>query len=970
MITILIPSVSDEKYSAYVLLSDNTLNLVGVDKFYVSDSIDMVITPEDKLVTIHPNRRIGFDGGIESGKFAFKGKKFMMDYDTFAINLEQIDKIQLKIENENKEKVEIDNELTETSGILYINEPNNKSFLKPKPEYPKFASLDTAKVFFDSEKTLDGVYGREVFFDVPPFEIDSTVTSDPAKISFQGKFVSGKIFPEFEEKLKIRPDNSLGFSHETPAEGYDVYESKSTFSGAISMDKSGIKGYGELKHMNATLELEDGTFFPDSLIAKGKGGSMIAGSYEGISTPQMDLPAHRLKWFPGLDSMRLGTISEPFAFYQKQGNLKGELYLTKNGVKGQGDFDILNTLTKSTDFTFKETEMIARGADFTVNSNTGGRALLKGDSVKLNFNFAENYADLQSEDAGKASLEFPYAYYKTSIPNARWDLNAEKIIMKKPESTPLEDSYFYSTRESMDSLSFNGTDAVYDIAKQELEISECALYSSSRWQDFPAVNKLTVLENSKIRQLTNARVVLDAENEYHTITNASIDIISKNRMEGEGFYQFISLGDTFNIKFSKFQWIEPAGEKPYTQATGVVLERENLGLYPGFKYKGDLIMKANKPGLELEGYIKVDLKKQGKLEWIAYKASAEQPEISLDFDKAKSEDGSPLTAGLYYSNYALYSTFLAATKRMDDELFFRPSGNLTFEEEKGEYRIETPAKAKGEQYNGQMYAYNETTGEVKFEGKMNFSNDKRLAMVASGIGVGNADSSTFEIDAFVGFKWPVNPEMISGMASELAKLVPRLGLEKADGDLTSYLYKASEFTGHANAKAYEEAIATKDTSLVGYSPELAAMPLVLSGVDLKWSRERKAFYNEGKIGISNVLGTSINAKVPGFMELRKSDEGDFFTLLLHVTAGEWYYFTYDGIRLSIASSNKVFYDLVKTKNNALSAKIGEFTYLPADLEEAQRFVDNFRKTYFGIVEKYNLDVPAQEKAPVEKKDGF
>jgi len=43
--------------------------------------------------------------------------------------------------------------------------------------------------------------------------------------------------------------------------------------------------------------------------------------------------------------------------------------------------------------------------------------------------------------------------------------------MTKDEATPLENSYFYTTRKELDSLSFNATKAEYDIKSQQLKVS-------------------------------------------------------------------------------------------------------------------------------------------------------------------------------------------------------------------------------------------------------------------------------------------------------------------------------------------------------------------------------------------------------------------------------------------------------------------------------------------------------------------
>src|SRR5690606_38445369 len=97
----------------------------------------------------------------------------------------------------------------------------------------------------------------------------------------------------------------------------------------------------------------------------------------------------------------------------------------------------------------------ARHARFKVKSADPNKDLLAGTDVRLKFDLSENYADISPEIEGTAAIEFPFAQFKTSIPNARWDLDAQKITMSKAADVPIENSYFYATRKELDSLSFN-----------------------------------------------------------------------------------------------------------------------------------------------------------------------------------------------------------------------------------------------------------------------------------------------------------------------------------------------------------------------------------------------------------------------------------------------------------------------------------------------------------------------------------
>jgi len=121
--------------------------------------------------------------------------------------------------------------------------------------------------------------------------------------------------------------------------------------------------------------------------------------------------------------------------------------------------------------------------------------------VRLKFNLEQNYATISPELEGAAAISFPYAQFKTSITEARWDLNTQKITMTKAPDVPIENSYFYTTRKDLDSLRFNAEKAEYDIQLQKLKVSGIPYIIVADAKITPENNEVLILENAKIGQL-------------------------------------------------------------------------------------------------------------------------------------------------------------------------------------------------------------------------------------------------------------------------------------------------------------------------------------------------------------------------------------------------------------------------------------------------------------------------------------
>src|SRR5690606_29677767 len=125
-------------------LSNNELTVRGVDKIYISDSLSVYFKPDNKELKILKNRDFIFNGEISTMNFQFKGKDFLFNYDSFLVHLPNIEVIKVSVQQPGDDKKTgskkaLGNELTYSSGILYINKPNNKSGRKKYVQYPIFS---------------------------------------------------------------------------------------------------------------------------------------------------------------------------------------------------------------------------------------------------------------------------------------------------------------------------------------------------------------------------------------------------------------------------------------------------------------------------------------------------------------------------------------------------------------------------------------------------------------------------------------------------------------------------------------------------------------------------------------------------------------------------------------------------------------------------------------------------------------
>ncbi|GHM99666.1 hypothetical protein WSM22_11560 [Cytophagales bacterium WSM2-2] len=996
-----IHSLADTVANASINFKTNEMIVHGVDEFKVSDSLHVLVKPDSSIITFLHNRGLKFKGTINAGNFEITGRNFTLNYDSFLVDLKRIDSIRFYVTEKDGSRRRVNNSMVgtdstaaasaglqasahKTSGTLYINLPNNKSGKENIPNFPRLDASAGGAMYFDRKDVLNGAYDRSVFFVIPPFKLDSLNDADPASINFDGTFVSNGMFPTFKEKLHTMPDKSMGFTHAVPSEGYNLYKGEGKLYGGINLDNQGIRAAGKIDYLAGTVESKDFIFYPDSVIAKGNAGEIREMQIGSVNFPHMTFSDYQMKWLPKQDKFRVKNLKEPFALYNQTATLAGSITLSKKGVAGSGKMSTRGSEVGSRDFTFSSKDFGARHAKFEVKTGNPDKPALAGKDVRLKFNLDQNFATISPEVEGVAAIEFPYAQFKTSITQARWDLNTQKIEMAKAADVPIENSYFYTTRKDLDSLRFNAEKATYDIQLQQLKVSGIPYIIVADAKITPENNEVLILENAKIGQLKNTVIVLDTLNEYHRLTQGVVDIVSRKEFSGYATYQYVNAAnDTFAIKMTDFH-LEPIVAEEnrkrknksqaamQTVADGKVTAADKIHAAPRIFYKGDMVMYATRPALQLKGFVKLDLRKIKNYDtWIAYDQSGDEKDILLNFDQAVTEMGRRAQAGLYYAtDNSLYISFVSDKKDEGDEEFFLPSGTLHFDKESNEFRIDDLQKAAGEKLSGKVFNYNEDKQEVRFEGPVTFfKNSKDFNLTSSALGSGNLDTKEIKMNALImaDINLPISAYQI--LAVNLQEIIKNEGASEGLGDQTELLYKIANLFGEKVAKDYEQKSQQAYTPLATI-PQMV-VPIVFSNVNLKWSQTKKGFYSEGTIGISNIARNDINGGFEGFMELRKNEDGSpVFHVFFKASPESWYYLGYEDNRLVVQSSNQLFNDVISKKSNAGKAKVGELVFIPGTDDEVLAWINKFRLNYYGLEAPYDLagGTSAAKKKDPKKKD--
>src|SRR5687768_2096427 len=114
-----------------------------VSRIVLSDSQDVKIYPSEKWIVVTKDRDFLFVGSIQAGKLQYYGKDYYFHYETFVIDLLNVDSVAFHADSfdQNEEGrttlVKVKNVLEQVSGSLEIDHATNKSGLKQK-DFPAY----------------------------------------------------------------------------------------------------------------------------------------------------------------------------------------------------------------------------------------------------------------------------------------------------------------------------------------------------------------------------------------------------------------------------------------------------------------------------------------------------------------------------------------------------------------------------------------------------------------------------------------------------------------------------------------------------------------------------------------------------------------------------------------------------------------------------------------------------------------
>ena len=949
-------------------LVTNDLKITGCEFFVLSDPQIVNVYPMNELVTVKKNRNMVFSGRVIGGLFDFVTHNCQFDYDRFLVDMDVIDTLIMYVEDKDGpmdmygdyKLQRVRSEIEELSGVLYVDAPGNKSGMTDYPDYPIFEARKGGKVFYDQPYVLGGVYDRNKFYyAVNQFRIVNLDNFVIDSMKFSGALISGGIFPDIAEPLKVQPDFSLGFVHNTG--GLPMYGTRGAYQGRISLSNRGLRGKGNIDYITSHTTSDSLVFYIDS--TNGSANKHIVDEQlAGTEFPPASVEEAYMHWEPYEDQMFVHTLANPMDLFT-EATLTGNSKITPSGMFGTGIVKFNRADISSRLFQFKHHELLADTADLRIYDISGGKDVaFSTDNYNSHIDFkirkghfiANGEASVvyfvKNEIKAKSS-EFEWDPIDSTMLRFKWDDPHKNVDI---DNTPIKElvdmqsvgNELYAVAPYVD-YQFTAVNAEYDFAKNVIAAHGVRYINVGDAAITPQHGNVTIRKNAAMDPLEKSRILAGRENKFHELYNCHTRIQSATKFYANGYYDYIDAEQRVQtIYFDTVYFMKE------TYGDAKIPKEKDFHFSDQFAFDGRAELHSTNPFLSYFGGVEIihgcDSVKHARMK-ILQQVDPNNIMIQVH-DRTKDMDERKVVVAIASSNKTgrIYTAFGVAKDEFNDAEYINVFGYITYDKETREFKAASKEKLMDPSLPGNIITLNTDNCEVHGSGSIDMGAKLgRVDFVTNGTIVNYmlADSAEMHLTTSIDFFFNEKSMDIMNKALENTTLdyVDVSGDEAYDLALYNLL-------GKTEYDRYQRSTALGQNRRL---PDALQVKFLFSNIDFEWDKEQSTFKSQTKLPLI-VCGAKQQYKmVPGRIVIEKRGSRNRLYLYFEFD-NHFFYYQFDNNAVSAFSSDKAFNDAissVKPKNRFQApdqAKgLPSFTYKLGNRSLKNKFV----KKYFTDIEE-------------------
>ncbi len=947
-------------------LRTGDIHIFGLKNLRFSIPRRVALIPDRKELILKYDRKMDFDGHLFAGRLELFGQDFHFDYEKFQIQSDSIQFLDIYLPNgEMDEKgrpkaFAIGSRLENLSGVLLIDAPLNKSGEEDIGIFPSFQSRGDAYLYFDSDSTFHRAYQRDSFyFRLNRFGLDHLTQLKAGDLDFTGTLVSAGIFQDIDERLSLQEDMSLGFVHELPPEGYEIYEGKGLYKGTLSLSNRGLLGKGSLAYLGATIASEDFAFRPHEMTSTAREFALEEDRNSEPPVPAAYGEEVSIQWKPLQDSLYIRSKEKPFELFgHADRQLHGALVLTPGGLKGKGKFIWEKAEMSSPFFSFGAASVQADTADLNIWAFESQELALKTQNVNASVDFDRQEAVFEG-NADHPIISLPFNQYEISMGKFTWDMEKGKLAFDPREEGK---SLFYANFPGSDSLHFYGNTAHYDLQTNILGIEGVERIQAADAYIYLDDGLVTIHEGGLMDTLYNTRIVADTGTQFHTINRAKVLISGKKDYWASGYYEYNIGKHQQEIFFSDIRGTRVGKgarhkKRVATRGQGEVSEEDHFYIDHKTEFQGRISLSSDKKELHFEGFARFDANLPTR-QWFSVDFDGVRSDLLIRYRKPKNFDGDPLATGLFLSKETarIYPRVMAPLYFRKDRPVLPVTGQIRYDQGLDRFFFGDSLKVRDQGvYKGNLLTFYNSNGRIDAEGKFELGQHlnyisveaagkaRTQVEVSSDTLVGGPLSAGLTADLMLAIDFPMPEEMAKMLLNDLKSSTfdaSRVVYAKDIGFYRKGLAELFPMEEKEVAEAIDQ-IALNNFTL---TKRLNKHTLLFGKVPMKWDPDYQSFVSTKSIlPLISINGELLSVELTSYIEIKMpTNDDDRLYVYLRAPGGYYYFFGYKQGIMNVVSNNTRFNDYVinmKDKARRFKMPDGEFYEIqPVNEGTAEAFV--------------------------------
>ena len=833
-----------------------------VPSITLSDFKHVLLLPDEAKIVLKRNRNFSFSGCVMAGMYEFFTKDCKFNYDKFSIQMNVVDSLRFYARFKGK-VYPVEGTLEKLAGTLEIDESDNKSSVRETPDYPKFQGRGNAYKFykningsvFDLELPPDSINDENLagkfYYCLDPISMNSLDNLNSEDIAFQGRLVSGGIFPDITEPLVVMDDHSLGFRHvigDGKDNSYFMYGGKGSFHQEVYLSNEGFFGKGQLDVEAASYLSEHFDFYPDSVVAAAESFAMQE-RLEGVSFPKASGGPMDIFWDVTVPELYAETKEEPVCLYDST-FFRGKTIITDEGLKGDGVLTFGLTRFESDYFDFAARSFVADSSDFVLFDEDGKTKAFLADNYRAHVGMGSKKVQFEYLD-DHSNLDFPLNQFYCSLNEAEWDMASNNIHLSGQASE------FVSLLPEHDSLSFFSTNADYDMNEYIVHAHEVETVKVADVEIKPWDANIHILRNAEIQPLEHATIVADTALRAHVFKDAAVSIYSKNNYMALGTKDYLDAEGVATPLF--FEEIAPVDG--VTKAHAEISDTLWFMLNPYFGFHGSVTSTASELFDTYNGYFRLADSCLMDTVWFVSTAviNPDSVSIPIQMDKIRKVRQGIFNGLCYeYGSEGGYRVNFLKPMNPETVKVTMQDGDLSYDIEHHHYIIRDTARLD------QTLTLDDRC-IVTMRGVSGMGFDPGLTNFACYGTYTHFPNDSLTMDVTMTFNAPVFNDQV---LEEIADIYAAVDGEAVDLTKTDYIDFLRAERGEDAAQKLQ-----REMELMGYprvrEDDFYNQTIVIPSVHLVWNPEYRAFVSEGKIGLGNLGTHRVNRFVDGRVVLDK-----------------------------------------------------------------------------------------------------